>query len=101
MMMMMMVMMVMVMVVVMVCDYDDLVMVMVVQLIVIQPFHNKLQRYPRQLQARDLSTNFMAAEDPSKSTSGGGGGPSTPGEDENKQNPAEAPRPKGAPNRFL
>ena len=40
----------------------------------------------------------MAAEDPSKSN--GGGGPSKPGEDENKQNP-EAPRPKGAPNRFL
>ena len=39
----------------------------------------------------------MAAEDPSKSN--GGGGPSKPGEDENKQNP-EAPRPKGAPNRF-
>ena len=74
-------------------------MVMVVRLIVIQSFHNKLQCYPRQLQARDLSTNFMAAEDPSKSN--GGGGPSKPGEDENKQNPAEAPRPKGAPNRFL
>ena len=39
----------------------------------------------------------MAAEDPSKSN--GGGGPSKPGEDDNKQNP-EAPRPKGAPNRF-
>ena len=43
------------------------------------------------LQARDLSTNFMAAEEPSKG--------SKAGEGENKQTP-EAPRPKGAPNRF-
>merc|ERR1711970_830890 len=42
--------------------------------------------------ARDLSTNFMAAEDPSKSS----GGDSKAGEDESKP---EAPRPKGAPNR--
>jgi len=40
--------------------------------------------------ARDLSTNFMAAEEPSKG--------SKAGEGENKQRP-EAPRPKGAPNR--
>merc|ERR1711990_179283 len=43
--------------------------------------------------ARDLSTNFMAAEDPSKSS---GGDSSSKGEDESKP---EAPRPKGAPNR--
>merc|ERR1719430_1237106 len=46
--------------------------------------------------ARDLSTNFMAAEDPSKSV----GGESKAGEDENRQNP-QAPRPKGAPNRAM
>merc|ERR1711970_59113 len=44
--------------------------------------------------ARDLSTNFMAAEDPSKSS--GGDSSSKAGEDESKP---EAPRPKGAPNR--
>ena len=49
------------------------------------------------LQARDLSTNFMAADDGSKAEQGVG---SKQGEEENKPTP-EPPRPKGAPNRFL
>ena len=49
--------------------------------------------FARTLQARDLSTNFMAAEEAnSRSKIGAKAG-------ENEIKP-EAPRPKGAPNRF-
>ena len=49
------------------------------------------------LQARDLSTNFMAGVDASSNT----GGESKPGLDEHGKEQPEAPRPKGAPNRFF
>ena len=45
------------------------------------------------LQARDLSTNFMAAEEANSCSKSG----AKAGENEIKP---EAPRPKGAPNRF-
>ena len=49
------------------------------------------------LQARDLSTNFMAGVDASSNNAG----ESKPGLDELGKEQPEAPRPKGAPNRFF
>ena len=54
-------------------------------------------RSSNMLQARDLSTNFMAGVDPSSNN----GGESKPGLDEHGKEQPEAPRPKGAPNRFF
>ena len=51
------------------------------------------------LQARDLSTNFMAPEVPSSDHGNGKNGKPVEGEVENQDQKAEPPRPKGAPNR--
>ena len=52
------------------------------------------------LQARDLSTNFMAPEVPSSDQGSGKNGKPGEREVENQDQKVEPPRPKGAPNRY-